>query len=279
MKLRSKLVKLWAYASMALVAAVILFLFGYVFWQGKGVVTPEFLTSSPSGAVLGEEGGVWPAIVGSLCFTATAVVLGGIPAVAAALYLVFYCRSKRLQSAIHTVIQNIAGIPSIVLGLFAYSLLVREFEWGRCVLSAGVALAIMVLPFIQVRAEKAFLELPPALIQSASALGCSKAYIIWKIVLPICRGELASGVILGACYAMGATAPLMFTGGVAYAALPASLTKPAMALPLHLYLLLAQGTSMPQAYGTALVLMAVVLFSNTLATLYARRRSHLWKRH
>lgn len=277
MKLRANLVKLWAYGGMAVVLAAVVFLFGYVFWQGKDAVTWEFLSTAPRGLELGTEGGVWPAIVGSLCFTLTAVVLGGVPAVATALYLVFYCRGRRLQSLIRAVIQNIAGIPSIVLGLFAYSLLVRTLGWGRCVLSAGVALAVMVLPFIEVRAEKAFRELPGTAVQSAYALGCTKAYVIWKIVLPACRGELVSGVILGACYAMGATAPLMFTGGVAYAALPVSLTKPAMALPLHLYLLLAQGTSMPQAYGTAFVLMVVVLASNTLATLYARRRNRAWK--
>ena len=277
MKLRTNLVKLWAYASMALVLAVIVFLFGYVFFQGQDVIPWDFLSASPGGSVLGSEGGVWPAIVGSLCFTLTAVVLGGIPAVATALYLVFYCRDRRLLGFIHTVIQNIAGIPSIVMGLFAYSLLVRDFAWGRCVLSAGLALAVMVLPFIEVRAEKAFRELPSALVQSAYAQGCSKFYTIRKIVLPACRGELVSGVILGACYAMGATAPLMFTGGVAYAVLSVSLTKPAMALPLHLYLLLAQGTSMPQAYGTAFVLMMVVLVSNTLATWYARRRNRAWK--
>lgn len=277
MKLKIHPVKLWACASMALVLAVIAFLFGYVFFQGRSAVTWEFLSTAPSGSVLGSEGGVWPAIVGSLCFTLTAVVLGGVPAVATALYLVFYCRSKRLLGVIHTVIQNIAGIPSIVLGLFAYSLLVRDLSWGRCVLSGGVALAMMALPFIEVRAEKAFRELPAAPVQSAYALGCSKFYTIRKIVLPACRGELVSGVILGACYAMGATAPLMFTGGVAYAALPVSPTRPAMALPLHLYLLLAQGTSMPQAYGTAFVLMAVVLASNALATLYARRRNRAWK--
>ncbi|WP_369282921.1 phosphate ABC transporter permease PstA [Oscillibacter sp. GMB15532] len=277
MKCKAFLVRSWAYLSMALVAAVILFLFGYVFVQGGPVITWEFFTASPSGSVLGSEGGIWPAIAGSLCFTATAVVLGGIPAIATALYLVFFCQSKLLRTVIQMVIQNIAGIPSIVLGLFAYSLLVRALGLGRCVLSAGVALAIMILPFIEVRAEKAFRELPPALTQSAYALGCSKSYTIWKIVLPACRGELVSGVILGACYAMGATAPLMFTGGVAYAAMPVSLTKPAMALPLHLYLLLAQGTSIPQAYGTAFVLMMVVLLSNFLAALYAKRRNRAWK--
>ena len=275
--MRGTLTKLWAYGSMLLVAAIVLFLFGYVFYQGAGTITVEFLTQAPRGAVLGEEGGISPAIVGSLCFTGTAVVLGGIPAIATALYLVFYCKSKRLAGAIRTVIQCISGIPSIVLGLFAYSFLVRDLQWGRCILSAGVALAIMILPFIEVRAEKAFRELPSQMLQASYALGCSRFYTVWKIVLPACRGELVSGVILGGCYAMGATAPLIFTGAVAYAGIPSSLTVPAMALPLHLYLLVAQGaTSMDMAYGTAFVMMALILISSLLATLYARRSQKKW---
>lgn len=276
---RGHLTRLWAYGSMVLVAGVIVFLFAFVFYEGSSVISWEFLTQAPSGAVLGEEGGIWPAIVGSLCFTATAVVLGGIPAIATALFLVFYCRRRRVSGLIRLVVQCISGIPSIVLGLFAYSFLVRDLQWGRCILSAGVALGIMILPFIEVRAEKAFRELPQQMVRSSYALGCSRAYTIWKIVLPACRGELVSGIILGGCYAMGATAPMIFTGAVAYAGVPHSVMEPAMALPLHLYLLVAQGaTSMDTAYGTAFVMMAILLVSNLLATIYARRSQRKWKR-
>lgn len=272
-----KAVHIWACAGIALVLGVVAFLFLYVFTQGAGVISWEFLTQPPRGVVLGEEGGIWPAIAGSLCFTATAVVLGGLPAIAAALFLVYACPNRRLAAALHMVIQCIAGIPSIVLGLFAYSLLVRDLGWGRCILSAGVALAIMILPFIEVRAEKAFLELPAAVTAASSALGCSKSYTICRIVLPACQGELVSALILGGCYAMGATAPMMFTGAVAYAAAPSSLLEPAMALPMHLYLLVAQGaTSMDAAYGTAFVMMAVIFLSNLLATIYAGRSHRTW---
>ena len=270
--MKGKMTKLWAYVSIALVVASILFLFVYVFIRGAGTITWEFLSQPPKGAILGMEGGVWPAIVGSLCFTAVAIVLGGIPAIAAALYIVFYCENRRIEKAFHTVIRCISGIPSIVLGLFAYSFLVRELQWGRCILSSGVALGIMILPFVEVRAEKAFQELPKAVVLSSYALGCSKRYTIMKIVLPACKGELISGLMLGGCYAMGATPPLIFTGGVAYASIPTSLMKPAMALPLHLYLLLAQGaTSFDMAYGTAFVMMTIILISNLLATIYAAR--------
>ena len=272
MHFRAKMTQLWAYAGMGMAAAAVLFLFFYVFAQGASAISWEFLTQPPKGAVLGEEGGIFPAIMGSIAFTLTAIVLGTIPAIASALFMVFYCRSQRLEAAIRLVVQCISGIPSIVLGLFSYSFLVRDLGWGRCILSSGVALAIMILPFIEVRAEKAFRELPRSVIQSSYALGCSKAHTIVKIVLPACRGELVSGVILGGCYALGATAPLIFTGAVAYAAAPTSLMKPAMALPLHLYLLVAQGaTSMDIAYGTAFVMMALILVSNLLATFYANR--------
>lgn len=275
--MRGKGLRIWALISFGLVMAVIVFLFVYVGIQGAGTISWEFLTQPPRGAILGLEGGIWPAIAGSLCFTLTAVVLGGIPAVAWALYLVFYCRSRTLERLLHGVIRCIAGIPSIVLGLFAYSFLVRELAWGRCILSSGVALGIMILPFIEVRAEKAFRELPERILRASYALGCSRWYTVFCIVLPACRGELVSGLILGGCYAMGATAPLIFTGGVAYAAAPTSLMAPAMALPLHLYLLLAQGaTSFDTAYGTAFVMMALLLISNLLVTLYAARSQAKW---
>lgn len=278
MKWIGRLTKAWAYLSFLLVAAIILFLFGYVFYQGAGTISIEFLTEAPKGLVLGEEGGIFPAIVGSFAFTATAIVLGGIPALATALYLVFFCKSAKMEKAMHSVIQSISGIPSIVLGLFSYSFLVRDLNFGRCIFSAGVALAVMILPFIEVRAEKAFREIPASMIQSSYALGCSRFYTIWHIILPACRGELISGVILGGCYAMGATAPMIFTGAVAYAAVPDSIFAPAMALPLHLYLLVAQGaTSMDTAYGTAFVMMAIILISNAVATVYARRSQSKWK--
>lgn len=278
MHIRSLLTKIWAYAGIILVSAVIVFLFGFVFWKGGSTISWEFLSTPPSGMVLGSEGGILPAITGSLAFTGTAIVIGAVPAIATALYLVFCCKSKRTENLVHLVIQCIAGIPSIVLGLFAYSLFVRDLKFGRCILSSGIALGIMVLPFIEVRAEKTFRELNPAMIRSAYALGCTKTHTILTVVLPACRGELFSGIILGGCYAMGATAPMIFTGAVAYAGNPTSLLKPAMALPLHLYLLVAQGhTSLDMAYGTAFVMMAVILISNALVTMYARRRQRAWK--
>ena len=134
----------------------------------------------------------------------------------------------------------------------------------------------MIVPFIEVRVEHALRAVPRELVLSSYSLGCSRLYTFSRVVLPWCIGEVVSALVLGACYAMGATAPLMFTGGVAFAPAPSSIFDPAMALPLHLYLLIAQGNTMPQVYGTAFVLMVVVLASNALAAWYARRRKRTW---
>ena len=270
--------KIWSAVSVVITASAIVFLFGYVFVQGASTISWELLTQPPSGMVLGEEGGIAPAIAGSLVFTACAVVLGGIPAIACALLVTFYVRSARAAGIIRLAVQCMAGIPSIIMGLFAYSFLVRDMGWGRCVLSASVALAIMVMPFIEVRAEKAFAELPKSLVEASYALGCTRLHAIRTVVMPACQGELVRGVILGACYAFGATAPLLFTGGVAFASMPTNLMEPAMALPLHLYLLVAQGsTSLDAAFGTAFVMMAIILISNALATAYAHVASRKWR--
>ena len=270
--------RIWATVSIVATFAAIVFLFGYVFANGASTISWEMLTEPPRGLVLGQEGGIAPAITGSLAFTACAVVLGGIPAIACALFVTFYVRNARLAGIIRLAVQCMAGIPSIILGPFAYSFLVRDLGWGRCVLSASVALAVMVMPFIEVRAEKAFAELPRSLVEASYTLGCTRLHAIRTIVLPACQGELIRGIILGACYALGATAPLLFTGGVAFAGTPTSLMEPAMALPLHLYLLVAQGaTSLDAAFGTAFVMMALILISNALATAYSHVASRKWR--
>lgn len=275
--MKEKFICLWAYTAMILTVGIVLFLFAYIFVLGRPAITWEFLTGTPKGSILGSEGGILPAIVGSLLFTLVACVFGGILGIATALYLVFYCKSPRLTVVIQTVIQCIAGVPSIVLGLFGYSMLVMHLGIGRCLLAGGITQGIMVLPFIEIRAEKVFREFPQELVNAAYALGVSQAHVLRTIVLPGCRGGLVSGVILGACYAMGAAAPLIFTGAVVNAPVPRSLLTPAMALPNHLYALLTQGISTTNAYGTAFVLMAIVLVSNLLATVYANGRSKKWK--
>ena len=228
--------------------------------------------------------GILPFILSSVYGTLGATVIGVPIGLLTAVFL-SKAAGPKVRTVVVTAIELLSGIPSVVFGLLGMQVLVPAVAKtfgkasGACLLSAIVVLAVMILPFIEVRAEKAFREVPAELIRSSYSLGCSKLYTITRIVLPACRGELVSGIILGGCYAMGATAPMIFTGAVAYAAVPDSIFSPAMALPLHLYLLVAQGsTSMDTAYGTAFVMMAMILLSSLLATAYARRSQNRWKR-
>ena len=271
MKLKTTLIKVWAISACTITFGVIFFLFAYIFVNGAEAITWEFLTESPKGMIIGTEGGILPAIVGSACYTGIACLFGAILGICTAIYQVYYCRSQRLSNAIALVMQCMAGVPSIVMGLFGYTLLVLTLGWGKCILAGGITQGVMILPFIQVRAEKALREVDPALISASYGLGMSRAYTIRRIVLPQCLPQLVSGVILGACYAMGAAAPLIFTGAVIIAKVPESVKKPAMALPYHLYMLLTQGTSSVNAYGTAFVMMMVVLVTNSLAIWFTRR--------
>ena len=273
MKLKTALVKLWAVASCCLTFGVIFFLFAYIFAKGAGAITWEFLTESPKGMIIGTEGGILPAIVGSAWYTGIACLFGATLGICTAIYQVYYCRSQRLSNAIALVMQCMAGVPSIVMGLFGYTLLVLTLGWGKCILAGGITQGVMILPFIQVRAEKALREVDQSLVRASYGLGMSRAYTIRRIVLPQCLPQLISGVILGACYAMGAAAPLIFTGAVIISKVPKDIMKPAMALPYHLYMLLTQGTSSVNAYGTAFVMMIIVLVTNSLATWFA------WRKH
>lgn len=272
MRAKTLLVKLWAFSACILTFGTIFFLFAYIFINGAGAITWEFLTESPKGMIIGTEGGILPAIVGSAWYTGIACLFGATLGICTAIYQVYYCRNERLSGAIALVMQCMAGVPSIVMGLFGYTLLVLTLGWGKCILAGGITQGVMILPFIQVRAEKALREVDPALVSASYGLGMSRAYTIRRIVLPQCLPQLVSGVILGACYAMGAAAPLIFTGAVIISKVPEDVMKPAMALPYHLYMLLTQGTSSENAYGTAFVMMMIVLITNSLATWFAWRK-------
>lgn len=271
-KLIEKIVKIWAYLSMLVCIAIIIFLFAFVFIKGASKLSPEFVFSSPKGMVLGTEGGIFPAIAGSFCFSLLALALSIVPALALALYTTFFCNSKKFIGFIRFILYSISGIPSIVLGLFVYSWLIKGLGLERSIFCASVSLAIMILPFMESRIEKAFLEVPKTMVTSSKALACPLGHMVFKLVLPMCKEEILSAMILGACFAMGATAPVMFTGAVAYASVPNNIFKPAMALPLHLYLLVSQGeTSMSTAYATACVMMLILLISNIGVNLYRGR--------
>ena len=270
---------LYSFLSFLLIFSALLFFFFYIFYKGYKVISPSFLLEAPKGMVLGEEGGIFPAITGSLAFSLTALVLSGLPSLFTAIFMVFYAKEGRKKESLHFFIHLLSGVPSIVLGLFSYSLFVYQLKLGRSVLSGAIALAIMIFPFMEIRMEKIFEEVPKSYLQSSESLGCSKGYAIRRLVLPYTLPELLSTMLLAFCFALGATPPILFTGGVAFAKSPTSLLSPAMALPLHLYLLLVQGgSSLSRAYGTALVMLFLLLIGNGIASLLTAYCHRKWQR-
>ncbi|WP_315270769.1 phosphate ABC transporter permease subunit PstC [Oribacterium sinus] len=270
---------LYSLLSFLLIFSALLFFFLYIFYKGYKVISPSFLLEAPKGMVLGEEGGIFPAITGSLAFSLTALVLSGLPSLFTAIFMVFYTKEGRVKDSLHFFIHLLSGVPSIVLGLFSYSLFVYQLKLGRSVLSGAIALAIMIFPFMEIRMEKIFEEVPKSYLQSSESLGCSKGYTIRRLVLPYTLPELLSTMLLAFCFALGATPPILFTGGVAFAKSPTSLLSPAMALPLHLYLLLVQGgSSLSRAYGTALVMLFLLLIGNGIASLLTAYCHRKWQR-
>ena len=279
LSLSAVLLFLYSFLSFLLIFSALLFFFLYIFYKGYKVISPSFLLEAPKGMVLGEEGGIFPAITGSLAFSLTALVLSGLPSLFTALFMVFYAKEDRKKESLHFFIHLLSGVPSIVLGLFSYSLFVYQLKLGRSVLSGAIALAIMIFPFMEIRMEKIFEEVPKSYLQSSESLGCSKGYTLRKLVLPYTLPELLSTMLLAFCFALGATPPILFTGGVAFAKSPTSLLSPAMALPLHLYLLLVQGgSSLSRAYGTALVMLFLLLIGNGIASLLTAYCHRKWQK-
>ncbi|SHI03758.1 phosphate ABC transporter membrane protein 2, PhoT family [Clostridium collagenovorans DSM 3089] len=264
-KKKNSFITLWSFISLVIVISIILFVFSFIFIKGFRVINLNFLTKRPSGFPPGSEGGIYPAIMGTLYLVLISGVVASILAISTSIYCRFYCTSKRYKAIISLCIQCIAGIPSIVLGLFGYSFLVLNLNLGKSLLSAGITLGIMIFPYIEIRIEKLFNEIPKDMIEASYSLGVSKSYTILKIVIPHSFRDIVSSITMACGFAMGATSPIILTGAVLSAPMPKSILSPFMALPSHLYMLLGEGISVENAYGTTLVLLAMVLVLNIIS--------------
>lgn len=263
---------LWYFISTFIVVSIVIFIFGYIFIKGASAINLQFILDSPKGTPLGMEGGILPAILGSLALVLIACISSAILGISTAIYLCFYCNKESIITLVHLIVNCIAGIPSIVLGLFGYSFLVYFCNFGVSLISGGITLGIMIFPYIEVIAEKSIREVDKNLIFSSYALGVDKCYTFFYIILPSCKGEILSGIIMSGGFAMGAAAPVMLTSAVVSAPNPDSLFSPVMALPYHLYILVSQGISFEKAYGTALVLIIIVIILNFTAALLVEKR-------
>lgn len=263
---------LWYFISTFIVVFIVFFIIIYVMKNGVQVIDKNFLLDYPKGMPLGKEGGILPAIIGSILLMVISSITASILGISTAVYLTLYNKNKKTDTIMHIIIHSIAGIPSIVLGLFGYSFLVFFLKLGVSLLAGAITLSIMIFPYIEVVTEKAIEGVDNRLILSSYALGINKTYTLFKIILPQCMEEIMSGIMLSGGFAMGATAPIMLTSAVISAPTPDSIMSPIMALPYHLYILISQGISMENAYGTAFILMLILVILNFLSMLILRRR-------
>ncbi|RME75179.1 MAG: phosphate ABC transporter permease PstA [Chloroflexi bacterium] len=255
-----------------LVVIPILLVILFIVVNGIGAISWEFLTAPPKNGM--REGGIMPALVGTIFLTFGTAIAAMPLAIAAAIYLAEYAGDTRLTRWVRLAIVNLAGIPSIVYGLFGLGAFVLYFNFGTSILAGSLTLGIMTLPVVISTAEEAILSVPREFRVVSLSLGATRWQTIRHQVLPHALPGIITGVILGLSRAAGETAPILFTVAAFYVPhLPRSIFDQTMALPYHLYVISTQVPGMPLSnqYGTALVLLLLVLSLTLVATIVRSR--------
>ncbi|MFA5068684.1 MAG: phosphate ABC transporter permease PstA [Candidatus Omnitrophota bacterium] len=266
----------------ALTALTIFFLITIIYFiavRGVKVISWEFLTQFPKDAMT--KGGVAPAIVGTLCLTIGAILFALPLGVACAVYLCEYSPKSYIVNIIRMSINNLAGVPSVVFGLFGLAIFVKIFGFGVSILSGSLTLAVMVLPSIISTSQEALMAVPQSYREASLALGASHWQTIKKVVVPTALPGILTGIILGIGRVAGETAPILFTAGTFYMrSYPKSIFSETMALPYHIYALMTEGTRPDQqvriAYGCALILLLIVLSVSAIAVVIRQSQRRLY---
>ena len=251
-----------------------------VFSKGYSVVNWEFLTTAPRNGMT--EGGIFPALVGTFYVTVLTAIISIPLGMGCAIYLNEYARDGALTRIIRMAIRNLSGVPSIVYGLFGVVVFVQILAFDTSILSAGMTLGMMTLPWVITSSEEALKSVPQSYRDASLALGATKWQTIWTNVLPYSIPGMLTGTILGLARAAGETAPILFTGAAFFLPfMPKALSDQFMALPYHLYIMSTQHHAIakvrPLAYGTALVLIGLVFLINLIAFIvrYQLRKTKL----
>jgi phosphate transport system permease protein len=263
----------------AIVVVPIVLVILYVVWMGLPALTWAFLSEAPRNGM--KEGGIMPALLGTILLTFGTAIVSFPLSLATAIYLAEYAGDNRLTRAIRMAIVNLAGIPSIVYGLFGLGMFVLFLGFGTSILAGSLTLGIMTMPVVISTAEEAILAVPQQFRTVSLSLGASRWQTIRHQVLPHALPGIITGIILGLGRAAGETAPILFTVAAFYLPeLPRSIFDQTMALPYHLYVIATQVPGMPLSiqYGTALVLLLIVLSFTLVATLVRTqmRRRREW---
>ena len=259
----------WLFRLMSIaVVGVLFWILGFIIVKGIGVISWEFLTGMPRDGMT--AGGILPAIVGTLCLTLGSIVIAFPLGILSGIYLSEYTRDNWLVKLIRIMTNNLSGVPSIVFGLFGMALFVNTLGFGDSIIAGSFTLALLVLPIVIRTTEEALRRIDDSYRLGSLALGATKLQTIRRVLLPMAMPNIITGLILSVGRVSGETAPILFTA-VAYflPKLPSSIFDQVMALPYHLYVIATSGTDLeatrPMAYGTALVLIAIVLVINLAA--------------
>lgn len=258
------------------VVGLVIFILGYILYRGAASISWEFLTEAPR--MFMTEGGIWPAIWGTILLTFWTAVFALPIGIMAGIYLAEYAPRGTFTRVIRLAIANMAGVPSIVYGLFGLALFVLTLGFGRSVLSGALTLACLTLPVIITATEEALRQVPQDLRQASLALGASRLRTTLRVTIPAAGPGIVTGSILGLSRAAGETAPILVTAVAFYAPVPSSVLDETMALPYHLYIMATQAVKPAPdiVWGTALVLVAGVSIINVAAATWrSRQRSKI----
>jgi phosphate transport system permease protein len=265
----------WLFRIAALInGAALLIVVYFIVSKGWKAVNWTFLTHPPMDSMT--KGGILPCIVGTLCLSVGALLVALPIGLASAIYLHEYARPGRLLRVIRLGINNLAGVPSVVFGLFGLAFFVVYLDMGVSILAGSLTLGMLTLPVIIGASEEALRAVPDTYREASLGLGASKWQTIHRVVLPTALPGILTGAILGLSRAAGETAPIMFTAAVFFTpSLPTSIFDEIMALPYHIYVLATAGTNIEGTrhlqYGTAMVLILLVLGLNLTAIIYRAR--------
>ncbi|MCX5682848.1 MAG: phosphate ABC transporter permease PstA [Planctomycetota bacterium] len=257
---------MWTLTSLTL--GVLAFIIGYILWHGLPHVTWTFLSESPK--AMGREGGVLPMIVGTLWVTGLAVMIAAPIGVATAIYLTEYTREGRLTAVIRFGADCLAGIPSIIFGLFGFVFFVITLGMGLSIVSGALTLALMVLPTIIRTSEEAIRAVPASFRDVSFGLGSTRWQMVTRVVLRSALPGIGTGIVLSIGRSISETAAVMLTAGSALG-FPHTAFDSSRTLALHFYVLSREGLSMTNAYATATVLILAILLINLAAYWLMRR--------
>jgi phosphate transport system permease protein len=256
-----------------IVVGILFWILGFIVVRGISVISWEFLTTAPTDGMT--AGGIFPAIVGTLCLVAGSIVFAFPIGVMSGIYINEYAGNGWIVKFIRIMTNNLGSIPSIVFGLFGMSLFVNTLKFGDSIIADSLTLGLLSLPLIIRTTEEALKAIPNSYRTGSLALGATKLQTISRVTLPMAFPNIVTGLILSIGRVSGETAPILFTVAAYFLPkLPSSIFDQVMALPYHLYVIATSGTNIeaarPIAYGTALVLIFIVLLMNISANALRR---------